>query len=48
MTHKCDDGCTAFCADKLDKAKGAVLDIAFSPKDFGNHDIYISVGARFC
>lgn len=47
MTHKCDDGCTAFCADKLDKAKGAVLDIAFSPKDFGNHNIYISVGARF-
>lgn len=46
LSHKCDADCGAFCADKYDKAKGAILDIAFSPQDFGSYNIYISVGAR--
>ena len=46
VMHKCTQSCGAFCNDKYDKAKGAVLDVAFSPKDFGNYNIYISVGVR--
>ncbi|MDE7215601.1 MAG: hypothetical protein K2O08_02210, partial [Clostridia bacterium] len=46
ITHKCDGDCGAFCDDKYDKAKGAVLDVAFSPEDFGSYNIYISVAAR--
>lgn len=46
VSHACGDACGAYCRDKLDPAKGAVLDIAFSPKDFGTYDLYISVGLR--
>lgn len=46
ISHRCDDACGAFCKDKYEKAKGAILDVAFSPKDFGNYDIYVSVGLR--
>ncbi len=46
MSHRCSDKCAAFCSDKYDRAKGAVLDVAFSPDDFGTYDVYVSVGAR--
>lgn len=46
MTHKCTSECSEFCKDKYDSAKGAILDVAFSPSDFGTHDVYISIGAR--
>ena len=46
VSHICDSRCGAFCNDKFDRAKGANFDVAFSPKDFGTHDIYVSVGLR--
>ncbi|MDE6870002.1 MAG: hypothetical protein K2J75_04665, partial [Clostridia bacterium] len=45
-SHICNSQCGAFCKDKYDPAKGAIFDVAFSPKDFGSYDIYISVGLR--
>ncbi|MDE6211346.1 MAG: hypothetical protein K2G42_05195 [Clostridia bacterium] len=46
VSHICNSQCGAFCKDKYDPAKGAIFDVAFSPKDFGSYDIYISVGLR--
>lgn len=46
VSHICNSQCGAFCKDKYDPAKGAIFDVAFSPKDFGNYDVYISVGLR--
>ncbi|MDE7079951.1 MAG: hypothetical protein K2O95_07545, partial [Clostridia bacterium] len=46
VIHTCGDSCPAFCKDKYESAKGAILDVAFSPKDFGSYNIYISLGAR--
>ena len=46
VSHICNSQCGAFCKDKYDPAKGAIFDVAFSPKDFGSHDVYISVGLR--
>lgn len=42
LTHKCDDYCTEFCRSKFANAQGAVLDVAFSPKHFGTHNLYIN------
>lgn len=46
VSHICNSQCGVFCKDKYDPAKGAIFDVAFSPKDFGSHDVYISVGLR--
>lgn len=47
LSHKCNSYCTDYCSvglgNKLRKSNGSVLDIAFSPKDFGTHNLYVSV-----
>ena len=46
VSHTCNSQCGLFCKDKYDSAKGAIFDVAFSPKDFGSYDVYISIGLR--
>lgn len=47
LSHKCNSYCTDYCSvglgNKLRQSNGSVLDIAFSPKDFGTYNIYVSV-----
>lgn len=42
VTHVCGSECGGFCESRLEPSRGAVLDIAFSPEDFGSYNIYIS------
>lgn len=50
MSHKCNHNCTDYCSveqgNKFMPANGAILDVAYSPKDFGTHNIYISVAMK--
>lgn len=50
LSHICDSDCGAFCSilngNKFSSGKGAIIDVAFSPKDFGTHNIYIAVGIK--
>lgn len=45
ISHKCNANCNDYCSvelgNKFMSAVGSVLDIAFSPSDFGTHNIYI-------
>lgn len=41
LSHKCSGTCTEYCNDKLTKANGAILDVAYSPRDFGSSNVYI-------
>ena len=43
ITHTCTATCGAFCDGRYASARGAVLDIAFSPADFGSYNVYFSV-----
>lgn len=47
LSHKCNTYCTDYCSvglgNKMRKSNGSVLDIAFSPKDFGTYNLYISI-----
>lgn len=43
LKHVCDGSCGDFCAEKTGAASGAVLDIGFSPEDFGTDYIYVSL-----
>lgn len=44
VSHTC-DGC-GWCGQKYEPSKGAIFDIAFAPKDFGTHFVYVSVGLK--
>lgn len=46
ISHKCDSHCTEFCRSKIKPSKGAILDIAFSPKDFKTHNLYIDFNLK--
>lgn len=45
ISHKCNSSCNDYCSVELGNkympAIGSVLDIAFSPSDFGTHNIYL-------
>lgn len=45
ISHKCNANCNDYCSvelgNKFMPAVGSVLDVAFSPTDFGTHNIYI-------
>ena len=43
ITHTCTGACGDYCRSKYAAARGAVLDIAFSPADFGSYNVYFSV-----
>ena len=43
LTHTCTGACGDYCRSKYASARGAVLDIAFSPADFGSYNVYFSV-----
>lgn len=43
VTHTCTATCGEFCESRYAAARGAVLDIAFSPADFGSYNVYFSV-----
>lgn len=43
VSHRCGRRCTDFCEGKLSEARGAVLDIAFSPSDFGSDHVFVSL-----
>lgn len=43
ITHTCTATCGDYCRSKYASARGAVLDIAFSPADFGSYNVYFSV-----
>lgn len=43
LTHTCTGACGDYCRSKYASARGAVLDIAFSPTDFGSYNVYFSV-----
>lgn len=43
ITHTCTGACGDYCRSKYASARGAVLDIAFSPADFGSYNVYFSV-----
>ena len=40
ITHTCTATCGDYCRSKYASARGAVLDIAFSPADFGSYNVY--------
>ena len=40
VTHTCTATCGEFCESRYAAARGAVLDIAFSPADFGSYNVY--------
>ncbi len=46
LSHKCTASCTEYCKSRMSSAKGAVVDIAFSPSHFGTHNIYISLNIK--
>lgn len=50
LSHTCSATCADFCSvelgNKLMRPKGSVLDIAFAPKDFGTHNLYISTSLK--
>lgn len=50
LSHTCSSTCTDFCSvelgNKLMNPKGSVLDIAFAPKDFGTHNLYVSTSLK--
>lgn len=46
VEHRCDANCGSYCQGKYQAAKGAVIDLAFAPKDFGTHYVYLSVGLK--
>ncbi len=46
ITHTCTGACGDYCRSKYASARGAVLDIAFSPADFGSYNVYFSVALR--
>lgn len=43
LTHRCDTGCNEYCASRISESEGSVLDVAFSPKQFGTSNVYISM-----
>lgn len=43
LSHRCTAACGSYCEDKESEPRGAVVDLAFSPAEFGTHNIYISV-----
>ncbi len=43
LTHTCTEACGDYCKSKYASARGAVLDIAFSPADFGSYNVYFSL-----
>ena len=47
IEHICSDACGEFCASKTRGARGAVFEIAYSPSDFGTHNIYVNMDARY-
>lgn len=47
LSHKCDSHCTEYCSSRIDNAKGAVIDVAFSPSDFGSSNLYINVNLKY-
>ena len=47
LSHKCDSHCTEYCASRIDNSKGAVIDVAFSPSDFGSSNLYINVNLKY-
>ena len=46
ISHKCDASCGSFCKSRFGAARGAVLDIAFSPRDFESYNVYFSVALQ--
>lgn len=46
LSHKCEANCTEYCASRVDEARGAVIDIAFSPTRFGTTNLYICLNLR--
>lgn len=50
LSHTCSSTCTDFCSvelgNKLMHPKGSVLDIAFAPRDFGTHNLYVSTSLK--
>ncbi len=46
LSHICGASCTEYCQSRIAAAKGAVLDIAYSPKHFGTTNVYISFNIR--
>ena len=46
VTHACTATCGEFCESKYAAARGAVLDIAFSPTDFGSYNVYFSIALQ--
>ncbi len=46
LSHKCSNSCSRYCINKLSRANGAVLDIAFAPSQFGTSNIYVCYNLR--
>lgn len=50
LSHTCNDYCTEFCRSKIGweryPSQGAILDVAFAPKDFGNSNLYINFNLK--
>ena len=46
LTHTCTGACGDYCRSKYAPARGAVLDIAFSPTDFGSYNVYFSIALQ--
>ena len=46
VTHTCTATCGEFCESRYAAARGAVLDIAFSPADFGSYNVYFSIALQ--
>lgn len=46
LSHKCDSNCNEFCRSKIGKARGSVLDVAFSPRDFGNSNFFVNLNIK--
>ena len=46
LTHTCTGACGDYCRSKYASARGAVLDIAFSPADFGSYSARIDDQGR--
>lgn len=46
LSHTCDTNCGAYCDSKYIKEDGVVLDLAYSPKDFGTQYIYAAVSLQ--
>lgn len=46
LTHKCNEYCKEFCLSKISRSKGAVVDVAYSPKHFGTNNLYVCVNLQ--